>query len=332
MTCITKLCPNSSKTTLSALPPPPSVIVFGPTGQVGRAAALAAAHTGAKVYLGMRDPTKPIPNLSPAQESALSFTRVAADLNSPASLTAAVTSTGATHAFIYLIFEMKDFMLAAVTALKAAGITFVVFLSSSTITVGIDDVKPTHPISFGHAQVEKSLREVYGSKGGYVAIRAGYFASNTKLWKGQLAAGVMKIKAPNARFDFLSAEDIGGVAGTILGKGPGAVEGRSYLEVVGPKLISQREAAESLGRVLGRELEFEEADEEEVVRDIMRDMHCPEPVARYLSGVFDHREREDDGMYQGPEYEEAGKNIEKFLGREPIRFEKWAEENKGLYL
>ncbi|KAK0648739.1 NmrA-like family protein [Cercophora newfieldiana] len=322
---------NTTSLTQTSSAPKTRVLVFGPTGQVGRYVALTAHRVGAHVTLAMRDPSKPISSLAGNGTEEQNFPRVKADLTDPASLTTAVTSTQSTHAFLYLPFNTPDFMRSAAEALRSAGITFVVFLSSSTITTSIDSVTPTHPISYGHAQVEKNLRDVFGP-GGYVAIRGGYFASNTKLWKAQLASGEMKIKCAEARFDFISGEDVGSVAGVILAKGPKAVEGKGYIEVVGNTLISQREAAGILGRVLGKQLKFAEPDEEEVVRDIMRDMHCPEPVARYISGVLEAREKEEDGMYEGVRYEEGGKNIERFLGRVQIPFEAWAEENKELFL
>lgn len=313
--------PSSSQATLV----PNQVLVFGPTGQVGRHVALTAHRAGARVALAMRDPSKSIPGLSN------DFARVQADLTDPASLMTAVTTTNSTHAFIYLPFNTPDFMRAAAEALHSAGISFVVFLSSYTITTSIDAVTPDHPISYGHAQVEKNLRDVFGP-GGYVAVRAGYFASNTKLWKEQLAKGEMRIKCPEAKFDFISAEDVGSVAGVVLARGPKTVQGKGYVEVIGRKLISQMEAAKVLGQALGKELKFVQPDEEEVVREIMREMHCPEPVARYLSQVFERREKGEDGMYLGVEYDEAGRNIERFLGRGQIQFQEWAEGNKGLFL
>jgi len=72
-----------------------TVIVFGPTGHVGSAVALSAHTFGAsKVVLAMRDTTKAIPGLTPDVESSRSFQRVHTDLADPASITAAVSSTG----------------------------------------------------------------------------------------------------------------------------------------------------------------------------------------------------------------------------------------------
>jgi NAD(P)-dependent dehydrogenase (short-subunit alcohol dehydrogenase family) len=108
-------------------------IVFGPTGNVGFAAARGAQQHGAKVFLAMRDPRKPIPSLSAEQEAQGGFERVQADLTKPETIAMAVNQTGAKHAFIYVTFGTSDNMRSSIMALKSAGIKFVVFLSSDGI-------------------------------------------------------------------------------------------------------------------------------------------------------------------------------------------------------
>lgn len=157
------------------------MIVFGPTGNVGSIVALTAQQQSAKVFLAMRDTQKSIPGLRSAQELKGEFARVAADLMDPASVRSAVTQSRATAAFIYLTWQTKDGMKATLEALKAAGVEFVVFLSSFTIRGPLEKVSPANRIPYMHAQVELNLRAIYGEKQ-FVALRAGGFASEFVEW------------------------------------------------------------------------------------------------------------------------------------------------------
>jgi NAD(P)-dependent dehydrogenase (short-subunit alcohol dehydrogenase family) len=114
-------------------PSPPTIIIFGPTGQTACFAARTAHSHGAKIVLAMRDPSKPISGLPTTEEQRGNYTRVQADLTDPASVATAVKSSGATRAFIYFVFGTKDYMRASIEALRDNGVDFVVFLSSSSV-------------------------------------------------------------------------------------------------------------------------------------------------------------------------------------------------------
>lgn len=320
------------------------VIVFGPTGGVGSAAALAAQQHGAKVFLAMRDTTKPIPNLSPAREQALGFERVQADLAQPDTVRAAAAQSGAKHAFIYLTFASPDHMRSAAEALRAAGVEFVVFLSSSSIRA--DDVRsrsvaPDDFIAWRHAQVEIALDDTFGSaRGGlgYAAVRPGYFASNVLPYKKVIAAGggVVRMPYPEARFDFVAPVDIGRVCGALLAKGPTRAltdgGGKNAIMVCGPQLMSQREAVGMVAKVMGKQVEVESfADDEESVRFVVENLHLPEPGARQLVGGFRHV-AEGGSPFDMSQYEQAVANIQKYGGREPTKFGEWLEANRASFV
>ena len=129
-------------------------IVFGPTGNVASVVARTAQSHGAKVFLPMRYPQAPVPGLSADQESKGGFERVQADLTDPKSVHLAITQSKATSAFFYLAHASPDHMRASIEASKAAGILFVVFLSSFTIKGELDKVPPTSRIPYIHARVE----------------------------------------------------------------------------------------------------------------------------------------------------------------------------------
>ncbi|KAK4034181.1 NAD(P)H azoreductase [Parachaetomium inaequale] len=305
---------------------PPNVIVFGPTGGVGSSTALTAHLTGARVSLAMRDPSKPIPALTGPHPTA--FTRVQADLTDPASVRAAVTATAAKHAFIYLTFGTADNMAGAVTALKDAGVEFVVFLSSSGIRGEARDVQPAEFISWQHARVEMVLEEVFGA-GGYVAVRPGYFATNLLQYREQVAkGGVVRMPYPGAPFDFVVPEDIGRVCGNLLVKGAQGAKG--VVTLYGPQLVPQGEVLKAVGKALGKELEVEGfADDEEAVKFVMGN-GLPEAGARFLVRAFkDSAEGRD--VPDAREREEAVANILKYGGQEATTVDKWVEAISGKF-
>lgn len=312
----------------------PKVIIFGATGAVGSTAAVTAHSLGAShVTLAMRDPSKPLrkPALSEAEQSRpASFTRVQADLTDAASVRAAVTASGATVAFLYLVFGAADGPRGAVEALKEAGVEFVVFLSSSSLEEGVDlrAVTPANFIGWQHARVEIALEEVFG-EGKYVAVRPGYFASNLFQYREGIAkGGEVQLVYPEAQFDFVVPEDIGRVCGRLLVEGKGL--GVSVVLLAGAQLISQGEAVETIGKLLGKEVKaigFE--NDEDAVRSVMQNMHVPEPAARQLVQGFSEVAKGKEAFDKAALEKGVG-NILKYGGK-VTRFYEWAEENKAKF-
>lgn len=313
---------------------PTKVIVFGPTGGVGSAAALKAHKLGAKVYLGMRDTDKPIPGLTPEAEQAGNFERIHADLSQPSTLRDAVAKTGAKHAFIYLVYGSPDHMRSSIEALQSAGIEFIVFLSSVTVS----DPRAATPadfIAFLHAQVEIALEETMG-KGNYATVRPGYFNTNALKWKPALQAGgaAFKIPFPDAEFDWISPEDIGKVSGQLLVHKLRAADGSAGENVVylaGPEMISQRDAAAVLGRQLGRELEVLPLEEDQLIPWMMEGFGVPEPGAKVLVEGWRKRNEKTDNQYAGDVYDRAVANIQRYSGEKPATWAEWTRENYGLF-
>lgn len=95
-----------------------NVIIFGPTGAVGRSAALEASKRGAKVWLAMRDTSKQIDQIPPEVEKAGRFTRVQADLTDPASVTKAIEKSGTKAAYLYAVHGSSDHLRGTLRALK----------------------------------------------------------------------------------------------------------------------------------------------------------------------------------------------------------------------
>lgn len=307
------------------------VIVFGATGAVGSNAALTAHQLGAKVVLASRDPTKPIPGLTAAQEQAGGFERVQADLTQPETVRAAAAQTGAQAAFIYFAHGGTDHQRGAIEALKAAGVEFVVFLSSLTVKGDARAVGPELFIPFAHAQVEIGLEEVFGKRG-YAAVRPGYFASNLERYKNVIAASnVVRIPSPNAKFDFITSEDMGRVSGTLLVKGREALaDGKNDVSLAGPQLITQAEAITLLGKVIGRDLNVEGLEtEEEAIKFVTENLHVPEFVARQMVKGY-HEAEIGTPLYEGI-HREAAANVERYGGKRATTIQEWLEAHGSVF-
>ncbi|KAJ5219050.1 uncharacterized protein N7498_001149 [Penicillium cinerascens] len=310
-----------------------NAIIFGPTGHVGSAAARTAQQLGAKVALALRDPQKPIPGLTLEQEKAGGFERVQADLTKPETIEAAVRTSGAKRAFIYLAQGSADHMKQTIETLKASGIELVIFLSSMAVQGDIRKIQPKDFIPYAHAQVEISLDEVFGSDG-YIALRPAYFATNVQWWTGMVRDGEVKIAYPDTQFDWISPEDIGKVAGMLLVKGIQASEGaeeRNAIPLCGPKLVSQRDAVGIFGKVLGKDIKVTELDEKEGVKNMVNN-GVPEFVAQTLVKNMGAKVRGEDGPdpFQGETYKKAAANLQKYAGR-ASSLEEWTEANKDIF-
>lgn len=307
-----------------------TVIVFGPTGNVGSHVARTAYQSGSKVYLAMRDTSKAIPGLSAEQEKQGGFERVTADLTKPDSVAEAVKQSGATRAFIYLAHHSQDAMKSTLEALKTAGIDTIVFLSSYTITRPPAEVPSEELIPYWHAQVEVNLETVFGPKN-YVAIRPGAFATNSAAWyRPGIKAGEIKLFAPDIKFDWTPAADMGGVAGVILAKG--TQDGAKIVYVFGPQFLSQRGAIDIIQKeALEKPVKITIVEDAEEQVQILSKVGMPPPIASYITDVMVKRSQGGNQL-EFAKLEEGQQNVQKYLNRPGVTFEEYVRENKADFL
>ncbi|KAM0554026.1 hypothetical protein ACHAPJ_007101 [Fusarium lateritium] len=300
------------------------VIIFGASGKVGSIAARTAHQHGAKVFLALRDINKPVPGLSAEEEKSGGFERVTADLDRPDTVNAAIRHTGAKRAFFYASHSSSGFMRETIEALKKSGIEFAVFLSSYTITGEPGDVQQEDLVPYLHAQVELNLEKTFGSNG-YVAIRAGSFATNLLRYKQQILAGAVHLYSPNYRFDYVSPEDIGVVSGSILANG--GADCPNYVYVHGPKQMTQRDGIALIADGLEKDVRFEDANEEQELITLSS-IGIPKHVACYIINKL------KDPSIAVPEQQLAKgrESIRKYASREPMSLDSWLRQNKGLFM
>ena len=304
-----------------------TVMIFGPTGAVGRAAALEAHKRGAKVYLAMRDPSKPIPGITSTSEREDKYHRIQADLSDPESVKSAIQHSGAKAAYVYLIHSPGGTK-PALSAMVEAGIEYIVVLSSFTIKKGIDvtSVQPEDLIPYTHAQGELALEELGVA---HTALRPGNFASNP--WNMSMDTrekGDIYVFDKGQRVvDNIVPADIGRVAGSVLVDRPSR-ETKEIIYLYGPKLSNERESAEMIRKFWkgGEELKIVGQDAEGVAERMLK-KGMPPPIVKYFVKVLG--ESPDRGLYEQNFAEEGAANVRKYSGCEPTGFEEFARGYDG---
>lgn len=309
----------------------PKVIVFGPTGAVGSAAARTANSLHSPVTLAMRDPSKDIPGLPfpTGQTTTGTYTKVQADLTDPSTVSAAVAQSGAKHAFLYLVHNSQDHMKSTIQALKDSGITLVVFLSSFTVTgTGVEalsEIQPQSIIDYLHAQVEINLENIFGRQH-FVAVRPGSFASNELQYKSGFEKGDVKITFPKSKIDCIVPEDIGRVSGTVLAKGA-PEDGNHAIYLYGPQFISAHESVATIARVLGKSPKVSDCEEGEARKILIEERGYPPPLADYFMAQTKTPGGPDELFGKKVNPADRG-NVKKYSGFEATTFEEWVRENQ----
>ena len=311
-----------------------NTIVFGATGSVGAATAYAARRRGGKVFLGVRNIHKKLPSNDIEQEEGTEFERIEVDLSKPETVRAAATKSKATRAFLYLLPGSPDGMKTCLEAMKSGGIEFVVFLSSAIIREDPRTVQSNDAIAWAHAQVEISLEETFGRQG-YVTVRPAFFATNSLWWKEDIQAGEVRIPYPDAKFDWISSEDIGRVCGRLLVDTQMISDTlklrHNALRLYGPQLLSLKDGLAAIGKAINKKIRITIISEEDYIDILTKNL----PLLWAQSLVADLRVRggidEDDGFYATSIFNEASTAIEKYTGEPPTLFNQWLEYNKGLF-
>jgi len=295
-----------------------TVIVFGPTGNVGGATALEASKRGAKVWLAMRDPNKAIDGITKEQEQEGKFERVQADLTDADSIKKAVQKSGAKAAFIYRAFGMDG----AVQALKEAGIEYVVFLSSFTIGPRQDlrQIPASELIPHMHAQIEIALEDVGMA---HAALRPAYFATNCISMNLDKSEKPYKARNayPDLRGDCITPIDMGRVGGAVLVERPSSAS-KEVIFLCGPQLITPDEQWNTINKTLGQNIEVVHESSEEYKSYLLR-KGLPPPLVDYLTSTMAGQTLES--WYPDNLHEEWVANIKRYSGYEPTSFEEFAK-------
>ncbi|KAJ4395641.1 hypothetical protein N0V91_010707 [Didymella pomorum] len=303
-----------------------NVLVFGPAGAVGCAAAIEAHRRGAHVWLAMRDTNKTIKGLSVSDLESKRYTKLQADLTKPDTLKKAVEQSGATTAFVYTVFESKDSMRGTFDTLKAAGIQHVVVLSSFTVKGPAEDPKNMEGfIEAAHAKTEVALKE---SGLASTAVRPMYFTSNVFWYTEGIRSGKVELLYPDIRFDYLSPTDIGTVAGAVLSEPRFRSQHQQVIPLCGPQLHTQREAMGIIGDTLGRKIEIQELTEDQFYEKQAK-IGMPPPVIKTITAGM---RKSNEGHDSYPDHAEVSQNVSKYAERDPMTLADWINANKIAFV
>ena len=227
--------------------------------------------------------------------------------------TYAQTFTGVEKMFLMRpphIADVKRLMVPALKAAKHAGVKHVVFLS----LIGIEKAK-----FVPHYKVEQSLKELGFDT---TFLRCSFFMQNLNTTHRREIKEHSEIFVPvgNARTSFIDVRDIGAVAALTLTEPNHA--NKNY-NLTGNEALDYWQATQILSEVLGRPIESRN----------------PNPL-HFFIGSLRRRVPFDfalvtTGLYTSTRFgmaEAVTGDTETILGRKPITFRQYAEENKEAWL
>ncbi|MGW7418254.1 SDR family oxidoreductase [Streptomyces sp. NPDC054863] len=277
------------------------ILVTGATGKVGREAVEQLVGLGHQVRALSRKPEEA--NLPAGVEV------VAGSPADPASLTAAFD--GVDRALVVLSGDVAGEARNVAAAAREAGAAHLVLLSSAGVL---------HPLPHGIADEHRAAEEAITASGvATTFLRPGPFHANTSWWiRTVRESGAVRCWIGNTPGAPVDEYDIASVAVVALTQD--GHRGASYV-LTGGEVLTSEEQARILGEVLGRELEFSVAPEDEVVE--------------VFTGLTGDREAAVTNVaaLRSPEVPWAKPTtaVRDLTGRDPRPYRAWAADNAALF-
>jgi uncharacterized protein YbjT (DUF2867 family) len=194
----------------------------------------------------------------------------------------------------------------AAKAAKAAGVRHLVKLSSMDVQQGL-------AIGAWHEQGEAAIRT---SGISFTFVQPSGFMSNLFAWAPSIRAeSVVRASTGDGRRAFIHSDDIAAVAVKALTAGD--YDGES-LVITGPEALNFAEITAKIGAMIGESLTFQPISDDE---------------ARRLYSAFGAPSEETEAhvsLWRAIREERLAtvtKNIERILGRKPIKLDQWVSEN-----
>lgn len=277
------------------------ILVTGATGKVGREAVEQLAAAGRRVRALSRTPEEA--NLPAGVEV------VAGSPADPASLAAAFA--GVSSALVVLSGDVAGEARNVAAAAAASGVGHLVFLSSASVL---------HPLPHGIADEHRAAEEAITASGvDTTFLRPGPFHANTSWWiRTVRESGAVRCWIGNNPGAPIDEYDIASSAVAALTDE--RHRGKAYV-LTGAEVLTSKEQARILGDVLGRELDFSVAPQEEVV-EVFAGITGDRPAA--VTNV---------AALHSPEvpWSRPTPAVRLLTGREPRSYRAWAEANAALF-
>jgi uncharacterized protein YbjT (DUF2867 family) len=200
---------------------------------------------------------------------------------------------------------------AAAVAAKAAKVKLLVKLSS------FDSRELGVGTGVWHLRGESAIR---ASGVPFTFVQPSGFMDNALFWaKSIKAEGVVRAATGGGRIAFIHSRDIAEIAAKALTTREFVGES---LAITGPEALSYAEMAAKIGARIGKAVTFHPFAEERVREEMGESGEGPEVVGAHLSIYRAIREGRLSGVTD---------TVERLLGRKPIPFDQWVEENAAAF-
>jgi len=278
-------------------------LVFGATGNIGSRVTERLIARGERPSVFVRDSKKAKSLFGDRVEIQVG------DLDEPGSLTASLGYVDR----VFLVTDGPDLDLrdrAVAMAAKSAGVRHVVKLSTLDVHTGVG----TGP---WHARGEAAIRE---SGVAFTFIQPAGFMSNALGWARSIRElGVLRTSTGQGKIAFIHPDDIAEVACAAL---TGREHDGKSLVITGPEALSYGEMAAIIGGAVGKRVRFEDITDQQAHEGVVR-WAGKGPYADALVDIWRAvREGRLDTVTDG---------VQQVLGRKPVAFSRWAEENAHAF-
>lgn len=280
---------------------PPTVLVTGASGKVGRATVGALVARGADVRAASRHP-----------DTVADAKGVTLDWSRPDTYDAALA--GVDRVFVLLPSGVEDVGApgrAFLDRALAAGVERVVLMTA----MGVEHAPPEVPLRALELHVE-------GLGVPATVLRPNWFAQNFSegiFCPPIVGDGVIRLPAGDAAVSFVDVRDIGAVAAAALVED--AHEGVAYA-LTGPAALTHAEAAEVIGRAAGRPVRYEPVDDD-VFRAAMGGLGWDRGYLETLVGLF--------GMVRAGAAAPVSPDVERVLDRPATSFAQFATDHADAW-
>ncbi len=279
-------------------------LITGATGNVGGLVTKRLIERGIRPRIFVRDAEKARARYGGGVDVAVG------DLSDTASLASALVGVDE----LFLVNSGHDLALrdrAAAEVGKLAGLRHVVKLSS--FDARAQDVGT----GVWHAQGEAAIRATGIN---FTFVQPSGFMSNALYWARSIKAeGVVRTSTGDGRIPFIHPEDIADVAVEALASH--AHDGAS-LAITGPEALTYAEMGAKIGVAIGKTVRFEPISDEEA-RAQQAAWGAPETLLEARLSIFRAIRR---GLLA-----EVTDTVSHVLGRKPIAFDRWVEQNVAAF-
>lgn len=278
-------------------------LILGATGNIGSRVAARLIARGDRPAVFVRDAKK-------AKELFGDQADVhVGDLEKPRSLAAAFA--GIDRVFLVTDGPELDVRDRAVAiAAKSAGVRHLVKLSTLDVHNGVG----TGP---WHARGEAAVRD---SGVPFTFIQPAGFMVNAFGWADSIRErGVLRTSTGQGTIAFIHPDDIADVATAALTSRE--LDGQSVV-ITGPEALSYAEMAACIGTAIGKRVRFEEISDQQAYAGVVRWAG----KGPYADAIVDIWRAVREGRLAT-----VSDGVQRVLGRKPISFAQWAEENAAAF-